>query len=100
MSRREYKTINRRMQSGRLASVREGKYVGNIAPFGYDVSAPDQKKATLETKQRSECCPPDFFSVLSAWMYDQGRLSLINDCESIIAHVKLFSFTYSSIHDI
>ena len=36
MSRREYKTINRRLQAGRIASVKEGKYVGNIAPYGYD----------------------------------------------------------------
>lgn len=35
MSRREYKTINRRLQRGRLASVKEGKYVGNVAPYGY-----------------------------------------------------------------
>lgn len=35
MSRREYKTINRRLQNGRLASVREGKYVGNKPPYGY-----------------------------------------------------------------
>ena len=35
MSRREYKTINRRLQRGREASVKEGKYVGNIAPYGY-----------------------------------------------------------------
>ena len=36
MSRREYKVINRRLQRGRLLSVKEGKYVGSIAPFGYD----------------------------------------------------------------
>ena len=36
MSRREYKAINRRLQQGRVSSVREGKYVGSIAPFGYD----------------------------------------------------------------
>jgi len=36
MSRREYKTINRRLQRGREISVSEGKFVGNIAPFGYD----------------------------------------------------------------
>ena len=36
MSRREYKTINRRLQRGRLSSVKEGKYVGSVAPFGYD----------------------------------------------------------------
>ena len=35
MSRREYKTINRRLQRGRLASVQEGKYVGSQAPYGY-----------------------------------------------------------------
>ena len=35
MSRREYKTINRRLQRGRIASVREGKYVGSTPPYGY-----------------------------------------------------------------
>lgn len=35
MSRREYKTINRRLQRGRIASVNEGKYVGNRPPYGY-----------------------------------------------------------------
>ena len=35
MSRREYKTINRRIQAGRLASVREGKYIAAEAPYGY-----------------------------------------------------------------
>jgi site-specific DNA recombinase len=35
MSRREYKTITRRLQSGRLQSVKEGKYVGNRPPYGY-----------------------------------------------------------------
>ncbi|KAF5063587.1 Recombinase [anaerobic digester metagenome] len=36
MSRREYKTINRRMQQGRKVSVSEGKYCGSIPPFGYE----------------------------------------------------------------
>ena len=36
MSRREFLTINRRTQSGRLQSVREGNYLGSSAPFGYD----------------------------------------------------------------
>ncbi len=36
MSRREYKTINRRLQRGRVASINEGKYVGSVAPYGYD----------------------------------------------------------------
>ena len=36
MSRREYKTINRRLQRGRLASAREGKWVPSTAPYGYE----------------------------------------------------------------
>lgn len=49
MSRREYKTINRRLQRGRLASVKEGKWVGNIPPYGYiRKKLTDQKGYTLE----------------------------------------------------
>ena len=35
MSRREYATIKRRLQRGREASVREGKFIGNKPPYGY-----------------------------------------------------------------
>ena len=49
MSRREYQTINRRLQRGRDASVKEGKYVGNIAPYGYQrVKLVGEKGWTLE----------------------------------------------------
>lgn len=48
MSRREYKTINRRMQQGRRASVQEGKYIGSIAPYGYlRQKLPQEKGYTL-----------------------------------------------------
>lgn len=36
MSRREYKTINRRLQRGRMASLQEGKYIAGAAPYGYE----------------------------------------------------------------
>lgn len=36
MSRREYRTINRRLQAGRERSVKDGKYVGNKPPYGYE----------------------------------------------------------------
>lgn len=49
MSRREYKTINRRLQRGRLASVQEGKYVGSKAPYGYRRKKLEHEKGyTLE----------------------------------------------------
>lgn len=35
MSRREYKTINRRIQRGRVASAKEGKFIGSTPPYGY-----------------------------------------------------------------
>ena len=49
MSRREYKTINRRLQRGRTASAREGKYLGNKSPYGYQrVKINNTKGFTLE----------------------------------------------------
>lgn len=49
MSRREYKTINRRLQAGRIQSVKEGKWVCNKSPYGYKrVKLQGQKGYTLE----------------------------------------------------
>lgn len=36
MSRREYKTINRRLEAGRHQSFLEGKFLGNITPYGWE----------------------------------------------------------------
>lgn len=36
MSRREYKAISRRIQTGRIQSCKEGNYVGSITPYGYN----------------------------------------------------------------
>lgn len=48
MSRREYKTITRRLQRGRLASAREGKWVSGVAPYGYEkIRVPNDKGWTL-----------------------------------------------------
>ncbi len=35
-SRYEFKTINKRLVGGRLASASEGKFVGSVAPYGYE----------------------------------------------------------------
>ena len=49
MSRREYKTIKRRMQTGRYAAAREGKWPFNTAPYGFNrVKLPKEKGWTLE----------------------------------------------------
>ncbi|MDO4300054.1 MAG: recombinase family protein [Clostridia bacterium] len=55
MSRREYKTINRRIQQGRLASVQEGKYIASSAPLGYNkVKIKGEKGYTLEPNKDAE----------------------------------------------
>ena len=51
MSRREYKTIKRRLVRGRLQAQKEGYFVGSVTPFGYGkekqgkgfVLVPDEK---------------------------------------------------------
>ena len=54
MSRREYQTINRRQQAGRLASVREGKWPYNRPPYGYRrVKLNGQKGWTLEAEEHA-----------------------------------------------
>lgn len=35
MSRREYKTIRRRLDAGRKAAAKEGKFIASVAPYGY-----------------------------------------------------------------
>lgn len=55
MSRREYKTINRRIQRGRIASVKEGKYIAGTAPLGYDrVKIKGAKGYTLKPNKDAE----------------------------------------------
>lgn len=49
MARFEYKMIKSRLKRGREASVREGKFVGNKAPYGYRrVKLQNEKGWTLE----------------------------------------------------
>lgn len=48
MSRREYQTIRRRLQAGRLATVKEGCYIGTNPPYGYKKVTPEPKVHTLE----------------------------------------------------
>lgn len=48
MSRREYKTINRRLQRGRKISSSEGKWIGSKTPYGYErVKLENNKGYTL-----------------------------------------------------
>lgn len=49
MSRREYKTINRRLNRGRLKSAQEGKWIASEPPYGYKkVKLKGEKGYTIE----------------------------------------------------
>ena len=54
MSRREYKTIRRRLQTGLIESVKEGNYVGSLPPYGYDIVRKDKKTRTLNPNDQAQ----------------------------------------------
>lgn len=54
MSRREYKTIQRRLQTGKMQSVKEGEYMGSLAPYGYDIIRNEKKERTLEPNDQAQ----------------------------------------------
>ena len=53
MSRREYKTINRRLQQGRIASIKEGKWLAQ-APYGYRKLKLEKEKGFTLTPEPNE----------------------------------------------
>ena len=53
MSRREYKTIKRRMQAGIKLSVLEGNYLGSITPYGYDIVDRGRRDRTLAPNDKA-----------------------------------------------
>ncbi len=46
-SRRELKTINRRMQGGRIRSVEDGNYIATNPPIGYDIKYIDKNRTLI-----------------------------------------------------
>lgn len=67
MSRREYKTINRRLQAGRIASVREGNYIASVAPFGYDKVRLEHGGYSLARNEQSQ-----YVEMIFGWYVNEG----------------------------
>ena len=69
MSRREYKTIKRRLNNGRISSVKEGKYCGNKPPYGYErVKLEKEKGYTL----RPVPAQAEVVKMIYAWYAGDG----------------------------
>ena len=85
MSRREYKTINRRLREGKRSAMREGKFTGAFPPFGYDkVKLNGQKGRSLTPNADADLVREMFrlflqedYSLyrLSCWLNSQGKLN-------------------------
>lgn len=69
MSRREYKTIRRRMERGLIASIQEGNYVGSLPPYGYDIVRLNKKERTLKPNDQSK-----YVAMMFDWFVNE-RLS-------------------------
>ena len=54
MSRREYKTITRRMQRGRSQATKEGYYIGSKLPYGFDKVKKDKGYVLVPNPHEAE----------------------------------------------
>ncbi len=100
MSRREYKTINRRLQRGREISVSEGKFVGNIAPFGYDrVKLKNSKGYTLSINQHEAPVVKEIFRL---YTFESNTISsVVKQLNNMNLKPRISDeWTISSIKDI
>lgn len=99
MSRREYKSINRRLIRGRDSSAAEGKYISAIAPYGYQrVKLPNEKGFTLEPHPKEADVVKKIFSL---YLHNAGTkiiANYLNDNDIPTRHGDLW--TYSTITNI
>ena len=99
MSRREYKTINRRLIRGRDSSASEGKYINSIAPYGYmRVKLPNEKGYTLEPHPDEA---PHIKTIFEMFLNHAGTKIIanhLNDNNVPTRHGDLW--TYSTISNI
>ena len=99
MSRREYKTINRRLIRGRESSASEGKYLGSIAPYGYRrVKLKNEKGYTLEPDPVEGTVVQKIFDLFLRQEGTKKIANILNDASIATRHGDLW--TYATISNI
>lgn len=79
MSRREYKTITRRIQRGREQSAKEGKFLSSVPPYGYDkVKITNAKGYTLAPNKDEEHVVKLIFEMYNA---GSGMTTIANELD-------------------
>lgn len=69
MSRREYKTINRRLKAGMYASAKEGNWIHHSTPFGYDRQRLENGKGWVLVPNPQEA---PFVKMMFEWYVNDG----------------------------
>ena len=92
MSRREYKIINRRLQRGRLASAKEGKWPSGLAPFGYRrVKLKNEKGCSLEPIEEQAAIVRMIFDLYTVGLQDEDGSARPLSLGSIATRVALLA---------
>lgn len=96
MSRREYKTINRRLIRGRESSASEGKYLGSIPPYGYKRQKLEREKGyTLAEDPEEADVVRKIFAMYSSYNGTKIIANYLNDHHIPSRHGDLW--TYSTV---
>ena len=99
MSRREYKTINRRLIRGRESSASEGKYLGSIAPYGYKRQKLEKEKGyTLVEEPEEAAAVRKIFTMFNNYDGTKTIANALNDSRVPTRHGELW--TYSTVASI
>ena len=94
MSRREYKTITRRLIRGRDSSASEGKYISSIAPYGYRrVKLLGEKGYTLEPHPQEAEAVKKMFELFLRRAGTKQIANALNDLSVPTRHGGLWSYT-------
>ena len=70
MSRREYKTIKRRLMTARQKVVEDGNWIGAITPYGYDAKRIDRKTKTIVPNHEAQ-----YVKLIFKW-FTEERISI------------------------
>ncbi len=98
MSRREYKTITRRIQRGRIASAKEGRYLASTPPYGYNkIKIPNDKGYTLQPNHEASTVKSIFNFYING--YGANTIATKLDSMNIKPRVKE-TWAATSIRDI
>ena len=94
MSRREYKTITRRLIRGRDSSASEGKYISSIAPYGYRrAKLPGEKGYTLEPHPEEADAVKKMFGLFLHGTGTKQIANALNDLGVPTRHGGLWSYS-------